>query len=85
MEWRASDFASALQQILRGPQADAPFDGAAEEQPSAATLADEQAGERRGHAEDAAEDEPTLAADLALDPAARRSGFVGSVKASLSA
>jgi hypothetical protein len=54
---------------IRGAQADAPLDGPAKEQTSAATLADEQAGERNRQAENPADHNSALAADLALDPA----------------
>src|SRR5262249_10372587 len=73
MKWRRRPFASLGEQLLCGLQSETPFDRATPEQAPAATLANEEPGERGRQAEDSAADESALAPDLALDPASRRS------------
>jgi len=71
MKGRARPFTSAKQRI-RCPQTDTPLDGAAPEQPSATTLADQEPGEGGPQTKNPADHESTLAADFDFDPASRR-------------
>jgi len=73
---RTRPFTSSAQQFICCPQPDAPPNGAASEQPSAATLTNQKPGERRRQAEDSANDKSAFAADPALDPASRRAAAI---------